>query len=192
MTTIAERGRRLEPDKRRAQILSCAVRLFGSGPYAAVSTSDIAAAAGVARGLINHYFGTKRDLYIEAVRVLVTIPAVAVEQLPDGDLRTRVDASVTWFLDVVSRHSSSWLAAVDAGDPDVRRVLAEADEVAAASILTALGLADTGAHRAIMRAYCGLAKATAREWLERDALDRDRAHAVLATTLTSLVREVFA
>ncbi|WP_433203295.1 TetR/AcrR family transcriptional regulator [Dactylosporangium sp. CS-047395] len=183
-------GRRLEPDQRRAQLLSCAVRLFGRRPYADVSTSDIAAEAGVARGLINHYFGTKRDLYIEAVRGLVTVPPVAVEQLPDGDLRTRVDASVTWFLDVVSRHSTPWLAAVDAGDPDVRRVLAEADEVAATSILTALGLPDTGTHRAVMRAYCGLAKATAREWLERGALDRDRAHAVLATTLTTLVGEV--
>jgi AcrR family transcriptional regulator len=182
---------RLDPDQRRAQLLSCAVRLFGARPYADVSTSDIAAAAGVARGLINHYFGTKRDLYIEAVRVLVTIPAVAVEQLPAGDLPTRVGASVTWFLDVVSRHRTSWLAAVDGGDPDVRRVLAEADEVAAASILTAVGVAATGEHRAIMRAYCGLAKATAREWLERGALDRDRAHAVLATTLATLVREVF-
>ncbi|GAA3453225.1 TetR/AcrR family transcriptional regulator [Dactylosporangium matsuzakiense] len=188
---VAERGRRLEPDKRRAQILSCAVRLFGERPYADVSTSDIAEAAGVARGLINHYFGTKRDLYIEAVRILVTIPAVAVEQLPVGDRATRIDASVTWFLDVVSRHSRSWLAAVDAGDPDVRRVLAEADEVAAQSILTAVGLADTGEHRAVMRAYCGLAKATAREWLERGALDRERSHAVLATTLTTLVRDIF-
>ncbi|MFI5909935.1 TetR/AcrR family transcriptional regulator [Dactylosporangium sp. NPDC051541] len=182
---------RLGPDQRRAQLLSCAVRLFGERPYADVSTSDIAAAAGVARGLINHYFGTKRDLYIEAVRVLVTIPAVAVEQLPAGGLATRVDASVTWFLDVVSRHARSWLAAVDAGDPDVRQVLAAADEVAAESILTAVGLADTAEHRAIMRAYCGLAKATAREWLERGAIDRTQAHAVLATTLTALVREVF-
>jgi AcrR family transcriptional regulator len=188
---VTERGRRLEPDQRRAQILSCAVRLFGARPYAEVSTTDIAAAAGVARGLINHYFATKRGLYIEAVRVLVTIPAVAVEQLPRGELGTRVDASVTWFLDVVSRHSASWLAAVDAGDPDVRQVLAEADEVAAESILTAVGLADTREHRAIMRAFCGLAKATAREWLERGALDRDRAHALLATTLVTLVREVF-
>ncbi|WP_426503607.1 TetR/AcrR family transcriptional regulator [Dactylosporangium sp. McL0621] len=190
MTTIAERGRRLEPDQRRAQILSCAVRLFGERPYADVSTTDIAAAAGVARGLINHYFGTKRDLYTEAVRVLVTIPPVAVEQLPAGDLVTRVDASVAWFLDVIARHSTAWLAAVDAGDPDVRRVLAEADEVAAASILTAVGLPDTGAHRAVMRAYCGLAKATAREWLERGALDRKRAHALLAVALVALVREV--
>ena len=191
---VAERGRRLEPDERRGQILGCAVRLFGECAYADVSTMDIAAAAGVARGLINHYFGTKRGLYIEAVRVLVTIPPVAVTQLPRGDLATRVDASVTWFLDVVARHSTSWLAAVDGGgDPDVRRVLAEADEVAADSILAAVGLDGERAGReqlrAMIRAYCGLAKATAREWLERRALTRAQAHALLATTLIAIVRQ---
>jgi AcrR family transcriptional regulator len=199
MSGVAERGRRLEPDQRREQILSCAVRLFGERPYADVSTTDIAAAAGVARGLVNHYFGTKRDLYIEAVRVLVTIPPVAVERLPQGDLATRVDAGVTWFLDVVSRHSTSWLAAVDGGgvgrDPDVGRVLAEADEIAAESILEAVGLATVREHReeikAMIRSYCGLAKATAREWLERGALDRHQVHVLLATTLVTLVRDVF-
>ncbi|MDI1463042.1 TetR/AcrR family transcriptional regulator [Catellatospora sp. KI3] len=196
---VMPRGRRLEPDARREQILACAVRLFGERPYADVSTTDIANAAGVARGLINHYFGTKKGLFLESVRVLVTIPAVAVEQLPRGDLATRVDASVTWFLDVVSRHSRSWLAAVDGGgvgrDPDIERVLAEADEIAADSILVAVGLAEATRHRdelrAMVRAYCGLAKATAREWLERDALDREQAHLLLATTLITLVERVF-
>jgi AcrR family transcriptional regulator len=194
----AARWRRLDADERRAQILACAVRLFGARPYADVSTTDIAVAAGVARGLINHYFGTKRGLYLEAVRVLVTIPAVAVEQLPQGDLATRVDASVTWFLDVVSRHSRSWLAAIGGTgvgrDAGVERVLADADEVAADSILVAVGLAGVVDHRedlrAMIRAYCGMAKAAAREWLERGTLDRDEVHRLLAITLVSLVEQV--
>lgn len=196
---LLPRWRRLEPDERREQILACAARLFGERPYADVSTTDIANAAGVARSLINHYFGTKRGLFIESVRALVTIPAVAVEQLPEGDLATRVDASVAWFLDVVSRHSRSWLAAVDGGgvgrDADIEAVLAEADEIAADSILVAVGLDGVTERRAelraMMRAYCGLAKATAREWLERDALNRAQAHSLLATTLITMVEQVF-
>ena len=198
-TDVLPRGRRLEPDERREQILSCAVRLFGERPYAEVSTTDIANAAGVARGLINHYFGTKKGLFVESVRVLVTIPSVAVEKLPQGDLATRVDASVAWFLDVVSRHSRSWLAAVDGGgvgrDPEIARVLAEADEIAVDSILVAVGLDRVAEHRddlrAMIRAYCGLAKATAREWLERGALDREQAHRFLATMLITVVEKVF-
>ena len=130
---------------------------------------------------------------------MVTVPDVAVERLPQGDLRTRVDASVSWFLDVVSRHSTSWLAAVTAGgvgrDADVDRVLIEAEEVAADSVLVAVGLADVTEHReelrGMVRAYGGLAKATAREWLERDALTRAQVHLLLATTLLAIVEQVF-
>lgn len=200
MSVEAASGRRrLEPDVRRGQILGCAVRLFGERPYAEVSTTDIAQAAGVARGLLNHYFGTKKDLYLEVIRVMVTIPEVAVESLPEGDLRTRVDASVAWFLDVVSRHSTSWLAAVTAGgvgrDADVDRVLAEAEDVAADSVLVAVGLAEVAEHReelrGMIRAYLGLAKATAAEWLNRGVLTREEVHLLLATTLLAIVEQVF-
>jgi AcrR family transcriptional regulator len=193
------RRRRLEPDARRGQILACAVRLFGERPFADVSITDVARASGVARGLVNHYFGTKKDLYLAVVRVMVTIPQVAVERLPEGDLSTRVAASVTWFLDAVSRHRSSWLAAVGAGgmahDPAVARVLAEAEEAAADKVLATVGL--DGAHphreelRAMIRAYGGLAVSAAREWLQRDALTRRQAHQLLTTTLLAIVERVF-
>ncbi|MEU8229028.1 helix-turn-helix domain-containing protein [Actinoplanes sp. NPDC048967] len=194
----AQTRRRLEPDVRRGQILACAVRLFGERPYAEVSTTDIARAAGVARGLINHYFGTKKDLYLEVIRVMLTIPEVAVQGLPAGDLRTRVDASVSWFLDVVSRHSTSWLAAATAAgtgrDVDVERVLAEAEDTAAEYVLIAVGLAEVAEHReelrGMIRAYVGMATATAKEWLNRDALTRAQVHLLLATTLLAIVEQV--
>jgi AcrR family transcriptional regulator len=200
VTVDAAQGRRrLEPDVRRGQILACAVRLFGERPYAEVSTTDIARAAGVARGLINHYFGTKKDLYLEVIRVMLTIPEVAVQSLPAGDLRRRVDASVAWFLDVVSRHSTSWLAAATAAgtgrDVDVERVLADAEDTAADYVLIAVGLAEEAEHReelrSMIRAYVGLATATAKEWLNRGALTRAQVHLLLATTLLAIVEQVF-
>lgn len=195
----APRWRRLEPDARREQILSCAVRLFGERPYDEVSTTDIARAAGVTRGLLHHYFGTKKDLYLEVVRVLVTVPDVALAQLPEGDVQTRAAAGVTWYLDAVSRHSAAWLAAIGARgvhrDPDVERILAEADEVAADLILTALGLADVVEHReelrAMIRAYSGLSRAAGREWLQRQTLSREAVHRLLTDALVTLVTRTF-
>jgi AcrR family transcriptional regulator len=196
------RRRRLEPDERRRQILACAVHLFGERPYADVSTTDVARAAGVARGLVNHYFGTKKGLYVEVVRALVTIPAVAAEAIgdavPGGDLVTRIDSGVSWFLDVVSRHRRSWLSAMAAGggqDPEVAAVLAEADEVTADTLLRLVGL-DGVPHagreelRAMFRAYGGMGKAAAREWLEHGALDRAQVHRLLTSTLLAIVRPV--
>lgn len=190
--TTEPRWRRLEPDERREQILACAMRLFGDRPYAAVSTTELAAQAGVARGLINHYFGTKRDLYLEVVRRMVTIPRIAVEQLPAGPLETRVTAAVDWFLEGVSRNSKAWLAATGAigRDPEIERILDEADETAADRILDATGLADVPELRAMVRSYGGMVKAATREWLVRKDLTRDQVHTLLSTTLLTVVREV--
>ena len=197
MSVDAGQRRRLEPDARREQILTVAVRLFGEHGWADVSTGDVARGAGVARGLVNHYFGTKKELYLEVIRVMLTVPEEALTRLPEADLPTRVDDIVTWFLDVVSRHSTTWLAAITAGglsgDTDVDRVIAEAVDVAANRVLTAVGLDDRGgARHAMARAYVGLATSTAREWLQRGELTRAQVHKLLTATLLTMVDRVFA
>lgn len=198
MTTAeVPRWRRLGPDQRREQILDCAVRLFGERPYAAVSTTDIAREAGVARGLLNHYFGTKRDLYLEVVRAMVQLPDVA-EVLPaGGSLRKRVDTSVAWFLDTVSAHGQTFVAVTGAegvgADPEVEHILAAADDVAAAKVLEAIGLpgSERGEeHLAVVRAYGGMVKAAVREWIDRESLTRPQVHLLLSTALISIVRDV--
>jgi AcrR family transcriptional regulator len=183
--------RRLTPDERREQILVAAMRLFSEHPYAAVSTTELARAAGVARGLINHYFGTKRDLYLEVVRRLTTIPRFAVEQLPDGPLEIRVTAAVDWFLDGVSRNSKAWLAATGGLDADVERLLAAADEIAVDRVLAATGFsADVPELRAMVRSYFGMVKAACREWLVRKELSHEQVRFLLITTLLSLLRNL--
>jgi AcrR family transcriptional regulator len=198
MSSASEpRWRRLEPDARREQILACAVRLFGDRPYPAVSTTDIAHEAGVARGLINHYFGTKRDLYLEVVKRMVTIPCTSPQARTSGSLEERIEASVSWFLDRVLRHSRTYLVAVSGvgHDEDVERIVAEADEIAADRVLEFVGLADVREHReelrAMVRAYGGMVKAAGREWLMGHHLDRDQVHMLLSHTLLTLVRDTF-
>ncbi|MCY1145076.1 TetR/AcrR family transcriptional regulator [Actinoplanes sp. Pm04-4] len=196
MSVQAGPRRRLEPDARREQILSVAVRLFGERGYADVSTTDVARTAGVARGLVNHYFGTKKELYLDVIRVMLTVPEVAITGLPAGTLPTRVDAIVDWYLDVVSRHSRSWLAAITAGgmagDTDVDRVIAEAIDAAADAVLQAIGEPKPSpALHALARSYVGLAVSTAREWLQRGVLTRAQVHRLLAATLLTMVEQVF-
>nr|WP_296069346.1 TetR/AcrR family transcriptional regulator [uncultured Actinoplanes sp.] len=196
MSVEAGARRRLEPDARREQILSVAVRLFGERGWADVSTTDVARAAGVARGLINHYFGTKKDLYLEVIRVMLTVPPGALTGLGGGDLAERADAIADWFLDVVAHHSRSWLAAITAGgmsgDADVDRVIDEAIDVAADSVLAAVGAdRQNPALHAMARSYVGLATSTAREWLQRGVLTRPQVHKLLSATLVTMADRVF-
>jgi AcrR family transcriptional regulator len=201
MTADTEpRWRRLEPDERRAQILACARRLFGERNYESVSTTELARESGVARGLINHYFGTKRELYLEVIRQLVFIPDFAVERLAHGTLEQRVSGSIDRFLDVIDRNKKMWLAMIGTGgygrDPDVARILREADEDTADQMLETLGLTGITAGReelrAMIRSYSALAKAVTDEWMVRGTLTREQVHALLSTTLVGIVRDVHA
>jgi AcrR family transcriptional regulator len=187
-------GRRLEPDQRREQLLECATRLFGERPYAQVSTADIAAAAGIARGLLHHYFGTKRDLYLEVVRRLVTVPEVDPALLR-GSVAARVDAGVTWFLDGVAQHGRTFIAVTGAGgigdDPEIEAILDAADDTAARQVLVVIGIdPDDRRSRAAIRAYAGLVKATVREWQRGGVLSRADAHLMLRASLLAIAHEV--
>lgn len=194
-SAVTPRWRRLEPDARREQILECATVLFGERPYAAVSTSDIAREAGVARGLLNHYFGTKRDLYLEVVRRMVLLPDLADAAATRGPLRQRVARSVDWFLDVVAEHGRTFVAVTGAegvgDDPEIERILAEADDAAARKVLHMVGLdPDDPAGRAVIRAYGGLVKAAVREWVRAETLSRAEVHRLLSQALVTIVRDV--
>ena len=185
------RGRRLDPDARRGEIVAGALRLFTEHPYAAVSTTDLAGEAGVARGLINHYFGTKRALYLEVVRRLTTIPEVAVSELPPGTVDVRAGAAVDWFLDAVERHRGLWLSVGTgaAGDIDVDAILAEADEIAADRVLAALAPdVPDDPYRARVRSFFGLVRSASREWLVRGTLDRAGTRTLLVDGLLAVLR----
>jgi len=54
-------------DERQEQILKAALNCFASQGFSAAKITDIAAAAGVSYGLVDHYFGKKEELYTAAV-----------------------------------------------------------------------------------------------------------------------------
>ncbi|WP_079001601.1 TetR/AcrR family transcriptional regulator [Streptomyces sp. AS58] len=56
-------------EQTRKRILSVALDEFTRSAYANVTVADIAAATGVAKGLVFHHFGSKEGLFLEALRV---------------------------------------------------------------------------------------------------------------------------
>ena len=75
--------------------------------------ADVAREAGVTRGLLHHYFGTKRELYLEVVRCMVTPPPALLEDMPAGDRRdgavaTRSTCSSTPCGPTARRGSPPW------------------------------------------------------------------------------------
>lgn len=194
----SRRNTRLEPDERRRQLLSAARRLFNERHYGAVSTEDIAAEAGVARGLINHYFGTKRDLYVEVVREMVRVPPPVPEYVQGTTPRRRIAESIDAWLEMVWRNRETWLASMHgaglaAGD-EIGVVFEQAREEAAARMVAVLGLGpvtEAGPELlAVMRAYGGMAEAATVQWLEHGRLTRGQVATLLTESALRLSDDV--
>jgi AcrR family transcriptional regulator len=102
--------RRLSTDARREQLLASGARLLAQRPYDEVSIEEIAKAAGVSKGLLYHYFPTKREFLIAAIErgqeelAELTAPDPG---LPPGE---QLGASLDRFLDFVEEHEAAYSA----------------------------------------------------------------------------------
>lgn len=186
----------MDPDARRDQILRVAARLFGERPYSEVSISDIASAAGIARGLLHHYFGSKRDLYLEVVRVFARAP---LDSAPPEALGTPQAWAtlVDSFLDAIERNPTRWLNSVNAGGPErddeIAAILDETREILADQTLLAIGLSgrsDEPLVRAFIRAWGGFVQELTVEWVSRNRIDRNQVRTVMLATLPLLIADV--
>ncbi|MFC6883733.1 TetR/AcrR family transcriptional regulator [Actinomadura yumaensis] len=195
----APRRVRTEPDERRGQILETARALFSRRPYGTVSNTEIAAAAGVSRGLLNHYFGTKRELYLAAVSEMMSVPPIPVPAFVEGaTVRDRITQSVSAWLELLERNRETWVAALDltapGGDPELDRILGEGRDRAVDHMTEVVGLSPLAEERAEVRSafrgYAALAEATTREWLKHGLLSRAQVQLLLEEVLVNLIDQV--
>jgi AcrR family transcriptional regulator len=184
---------RLDPAERRDQILDAANALFAERAYDEVSIEDVASSAGVTRGLVHHYFGGRKEVYIG---LLERLGALREEQLapPVGrSARARVADTVSRWLDWTEANRTIWLATIAPGedivDPDVRRVVA--DLVRRAVALLAAHHADIAQDsprlRYALECWTALNRSATRRWLQGEAT-REATHELLASTLEHILR----
>jgi AcrR family transcriptional regulator len=123
---MAEEQRvRMSTDDRREQLLSAGVELFSRRSHTDVSIEEIAEAAGVSKGLLYHYFPTKRDFIIAALARGQRQMAAQLRPDPSLPPIKRLDASLDAFLDYVEQFPAPFSAIFRGGaeDPDVAAVL---------------------------------------------------------------------
>jgi AcrR family transcriptional regulator len=198
-TGASQRRTYLEAEERRAQILRVAAQLFSERNYDAVSTADIANAAGVARGLVNHYFRTKRELYVAVVRSMLEVPDDLFPAGSDADESERhavLSDAVDRWLRTVKANRGTWLACIGAQgfgrDPELESVLEAArDRIIDQLIALAWGPPHeaTPQVRALMRGYEGFAQAITADWLQNGRPARRDVQQLLVEGLIALVDE---
>ena len=184
---------RLDPAQRREQILDAANALFAERAYDEVSIGDIANAAGVARGLVHHYFGGRKEVYIALLGRLGSEREERLRPPAGRSARARVADTVSRWLDWTEANRTIWLATIahgeDIADIEVRRTVADLVGRAVALLATyhADIAEDTPRLRHALACWTGLNRAATRRWLEGEAT-REATHEVLASTLEHVLR----
>ena len=94
--------RRLPPDARRRQIIDAARQLISERGDAAISTADVAQAAGVTRALVHHYFHGIAEL-LDAVtqQLAASLAAASLGAGTEIPVQQRVPHNVVAFLDMI-------------------------------------------------------------------------------------------
>jgi AcrR family transcriptional regulator len=188
--------RRLDPEERRAEILSAARRAFASRPYDEVQLEDIARNADASRALINHYFGDKRGLFLAYARgVVARSPAVVRTDLDLG-VEDMVAANTDAWLDAVAANPETALLFLGGGplgrDPELDALQDELrDRMARRVLRNHLGTDDLPpAAVATMRAATGLVERAARDWLTGRGMTRAQTRALIVESILAVVRHV--
>ena len=186
---------RLPPATRREEILDAAGQMFAERGYTAVSASEVARQAGVTPGLLHHYFGGKRGLFVTLVeRLGAQLPdVIRVDTTKPVRVRTRTFASA--WIDWVDANRQVWLATAgldeNLADPELRATVEAIRERAINSLIAdyPATLSDEPQIRLMLRSFLAFNRVVVRSWVDGD-VSRTDAQRLLADTLHALVTTV--
>jgi AcrR family transcriptional regulator len=187
---------RMLADDRRELIVKAAAKVFSQRPYEEVSTTELARACDISRGLMSHYFPSKRDLYLAVIRRLLDAPRLPMPAYREGDtVEDRIRHSVHGWLDLVLRSKQTWLTTVgflgDSRDEEIQGLLEDNVERTADQICEIAGLTDVCDHpevRLALRGYSAFAMTVTRRWLQDGPVSREQVETLLVDSLIDLVR----
>jgi AcrR family transcriptional regulator len=186
---------RLSPATRRAEILGAASRLFAERGYAAVSASEVAREAGVTPGLLHHYFGGKRGLFVTLVERLGAQVTDVIRVDTTQPVRVRTRAFANSWVGWVDTNRQTWLATscLDENlvEPELRAVVDGIRERVIDSLIAdyPTTLSDDPQIRLMLRAFLAFNRVVVRSWLD-GATSRAEAERLLADTLRALITTV--
>jgi AcrR family transcriptional regulator len=176
------------PTDRRAELLAIGRQLFARHAYDELSIDDVAAAAGVAKGLLYYYFKSKRGFYLATIRAeadeLLALAQPDPALPPAERLRRTLDA----YLRFVDESAERFRALVVAGlgsDPEVRAIRDE--ERGEFLRLIAEGVAHRSdpspALRAVLEGWLHFVEGVSLDWLAHRDLGAEQLRELLVAAL---------
>lgn len=131
--------RRLDVDERRQQLLERGAELFTSHPYDKLSMSRIAAEAGISKGLLYHYFPSKRAFFEATLSAWAEQLQERTEPDPDLPPVEQLQSSLDGFLSMVEENAVAYRNLMQSATvPEIRDLIEEVRRRTAERILEGL------------------------------------------------------
>ena len=196
---------RLEVDARRAQLVELGLAHFGKRPFDDVSVDEIAAAAGISKGLLYHYFPTKKAFYVECVRLAASQIVARIEGTRDGlgSAASPLDelvACLDAYLDYVRGHGAAYTTLLRSGigvDREIAVIVDETRELFLSRLtesIDASPLVEEKKKRATLslalRGWIGMVEAVSLGWIEipeRNRPSHVQVRELLSKTLVAIL-----
>ncbi|MFG2864883.1 TetR/AcrR family transcriptional regulator [Streptomyces sioyaensis] len=187
------RTTRLTSDQRREQLVGIGLEMLADRSLDELSTDEVARRAGISRGLLFHYFDSKRDFYRAVVRAECDRFTAATE--PDGSLEpvAWMRAFIAGFVAYVLEHRQVYLALVRgaAGShPAVTDIVGATRETVARRVHDGrrrLGMPDAPQAELATRAWMAFAEEAATTWPAEQPGARDELCAFIESSLVHLL-----
>ncbi|MGW3123132.1 TetR/AcrR family transcriptional regulator [Streptomyces sp. NPDC001107] len=183
--------RRMGVEERRQQLIGVALELFSQRSPDDVSIDEIAAAAGISRPLVYHYFPGKLSLYEAALRRAAEDLAGRFKEPQEGPLGARLLRAMRRFFDFVDDHGPGF-SALMRGGPAVgssatNALIDSVRQAAYEQILSHLDVQDPSARlELVIRSWISLAESTALIWLDGRRIPRAELEAQLVHDFAAL------
>lgn len=183
---------RLSAGERREQLLRVGIEHFSERSYEDFSMEELAALAGVSKSLVFHYFPSKRDFYMDALRT-ATAEMLRLIETPAGldpaeGLRRALDA----YLGYVEERAAAYRAVLRGGigaDPEVQSIADRFRDAVYERIVAFTAPGDTlsAAVQTALRGWIGFVEGASLDWVVRHELRRDALVEQLARTLGAVL-----
>lgn len=138
---VSERRTRLSPEARRSQLIALGVEMLATRTLDELSVEDLAAQAGISRGLLFHYFASKQEFHVEVARAaageLLARTAPNPRLAPLEALQQALDAYIGYVEENPDCYKSLVRGAAS-GDADLRAIFDQTRSTMAGRVIAVL------------------------------------------------------
>jgi AcrR family transcriptional regulator len=181
---------RLQTDERRRQLLEAGAKVFTERSYDDASMAEVARAAGISKGLLYHYFPSKRDLFVATLEAAAAELRDLTEPDPSRPIPEQLGAILDAYLGWIEDHADSYAKLLESatGSDDVRSYMAQMRAGTVERILGALVKSgDPAAIRTAVHGFLWFIDGACLDWLASKDLTREQLRDMLVTTFAGAI-----